>query len=355
MLETNDEKNPWICTGIIAIAFIVGVILGMVIHHQFAATAIPPKQEMEPYDSDDALSNTTAITIETQQEAGIIVEPVARHVIHTVLYATGTISADPAQVSHLQLPVSGMIEKSYVDLGDHVEKDDLLIEYDGYEYVELDASDEDNPETTLDLLNAPLSGIVTALNVMPGDIVESSTDLLSITDVSTLLVTADVFEEDLPHVQSGQVVKVRVPMYPTRVFRGKIDHIGDIIDPETRTTQVRCVVNNASGLLALEVAATIEFPVERDTPVLAIPDAAIQRIDDRAFVFVQTSATEFQKREVRTGVSDGSYTEIISGIEDGDPVVVNGNLVVHATFFRHSRHDEHDFENRREIMEEDNE
>jgi len=184
------------------------------------------------------------------------------------------------------------------------------------------------------ILKAPSSGIITNYHASVGEVVEPSTELLAITDMSSLWVLADVFEKDLSHVQTGKAVQVRVASYPGKVFHGKITYVADTIEPKTRTAKVRCVVENSSGLLKLEMFATVEIPVDRTNSVLAVPDSAIQQIEGKQVVFVRNSEKEFQKHEVQTGLASGGYTEIRSGLKAGDQVVTQGSFVVKTAFLR---------------------
>ncbi len=187
---------------------------------------------------------------------------------------------------------------------------------------------------THSFLKAPFSGAITSFHVVEGEVVEPTTELLAITDMSTLWVLADVFEKDLAQVSPGKAVQVRVASYPGKVFQGRIIYVTDAIDPKTRTAKARCLVQNSGGLLKLEMFATVEIPVERTIPVLAVPDSSIQQIEGKSVVFVRKSETEFQKREVQTGIASGGYTEIRSGLTAGELVAARGSFVVKTAFLR---------------------
>jgi membrane fusion protein, heavy metal efflux system len=187
---------------------------------------------------------------------------------------------------------------------------------------------------THSILRAPFSGIITSYHASVGEVVETTSELLAITDISSLWVLADVFEKDLAHVQTGKAAQVRVASYPGRVFQGRITYVGDIIDPKTRTAKVRCVVENGGGTLKLEMFATVEIPVDHPHPVLAVPDSSLQQIDGKPVLFVRNTGTEFQKREVQTGLASGGYTEIQSGLKQGEQVVKEGSFVVKSAFLR---------------------
>ncbi len=186
------------------------------------------------------------------------------------------------------------------------------------------------------VLNAPISGVITMANshAAIGEVVEQSAEFFAITDMSSLWVLADVFEKDLAHIQIGKAVQVRVASYPGRTFQGRISYVADSIDPKTRTAKVRCLVQNEGGLLKLEMFATIDIPLEPTSPILAVPDSAIQQIEGKSVVFIRTSEKDFKRCEVETGLASGGYTQIRSGLKPGDSVVTQGSFVVKTAFLR---------------------
>jgi membrane fusion protein, heavy metal efflux system len=185
------------------------------------------------------------------------------------------------------------------------------------------------------ILKAPFAGVVTSHHAVESEVVQQGTELLAITDMSSLWVLADVYEKDLAHIRAGQAVRVRVASYPQETFAGRITHLADVIDPQTRTAKVRCLVGNESGLLKLEMFATVEIPVGRTSPVLAVPSSSIQQMDGRPVVFVRNSAAGFRKREVQTGVESQGYSEILSGLKPGEPVVTRGSFILKTAFLKH--------------------
>jgi membrane fusion protein, heavy metal efflux system len=185
------------------------------------------------------------------------------------------------------------------------------------------------------ILKAPFAGVVTSHHAVESEVVEQGTELLAITDMSSLWVLADVYEKDLASIRTGQAVQVRAPSYPRETFAGKVTYVADVMDPKTRTTKVRCLVGNERGLLKLEMFVTVEIPLGQTSPILAVPSSSIQQIDGRPVVFVRNSETEFQKREVQTGVESHGYTELRSGLKQGEPVVSRGSFIVKTALLRH--------------------
>jgi cobalt-zinc-cadmium efflux system membrane fusion protein len=80
--------------------------------------------------------------------------------------------------------------------------------------------------------------------------------------------------------------------------------------------------------------ATIDIPLEPTSPVLAVPDSAIQQIEGKSVVFIRTSEKEFKKCEVQAGLASGGYTEIRAGLKPGDSVVTQGSFVVKTALLR---------------------
>lgn len=191
------------------------------------------------------------------------------------------------------------------------------------------------------VLRAPFSGIVTAYDVAFGETVDPSSALLTVTDISTVWVLADVYEENLGAVRMGKDVSIRVTSYPDEMFRGRITYISDLVEPKTRTARVRCVVSNPSSRLKLDMFATVEIPTEQTTEILAIPTVAIQRINDRPVVFVKRAETEFEQREVVLGMEASGWTEIRRGLETGESVITTGSFYAKTGALRELIGDEH--------------
>lgn len=185
------------------------------------------------------------------------------------------------------------------------------------------------------VLKAPFAGVVTSEHAVQTEVVGEATELLAITDMSSLWVLADVYEKDLSRIRTGQAVRVRVASYPGETFAGKITYVADVVDPKTRAAKVRCLVGNERGLLKLEMFATVEIPVGQTSPILAVPSSSIQQIDGRPVVFVRNSAAAFEKREVQTGVESQGYTEIRAGLKEGEPVVSRGSFIIKTAFLKH--------------------
>lgn len=180
------------------------------------------------------------------------------------------------------------------------------------------------------ILRAPSSGIVTAYGVAHGEVIDPFSELLTVTDTSEVWVLADVKERDLHAVRVGKEVTIRVAAYPGETFKGTIDYAGDTIDERSRAAHVRCVTGNRDGRLKLGIFATVDIPSGESRHSLAVPAAALQDVSERRVVFVRRSATEFERREVDTGLESDGWVEILSGLAPGEAVIARGSRFVKA-------------------------
>ena len=186
------------------------------------------------------------------------------------------------------------------------------------------------------VLQAPLSGVVTKFDVAPGELVEPDRELMTVTDISTLWVLADVYEKDLAKVKLNSDVNIRVDAYPDRIFVGRLTYVGDSIDPETRTVKVRCVIANTDGALKLEMFVRVAVGTTDSREGVVVPTAAVQQIDGKSVVFVRQSPSRFERRNVEVGNTAGGVVEIRSGLKDGEVIVGAGSFYLKTALLRES-------------------
>ena len=174
-------------------------------------------------------------------------------------------------------------------------------------------------------LRTPSPGIVSDYDVGPGEVIDPSSALLTVTDISVVWVLADVSERDLSAVRVGKRVSIRFSSYPGDSFAGRITHAGDIVAPESRTARVRCVVRNPDSRLKIGMFATIDIPTGGTYEAVAVPSEAVQQLREGHVVFVQHSDDEFEMRPIETGVESDGWIEVASGVSAGDAVITAGS------------------------------
>ena len=191
---------------------------------------------------------------------------------------------------------------------------------------EMQAAAPQQREMSINTLRAPFDGVVTEYNVAVGNVVDPKEYLLSVTDITTVWVLADVYEPDLGRVALGTDADIRIETYPDRVFSGPATYISDTIESSTRAAHVRCVVHNPDALLKLGMFARVTLATRERRETLAVPVDALQHVNGQPVVFIQTGETSFERRDVTTGFTANELVEIISGLEVGESLVARGSF-----------------------------
>ena len=173
---------------------------------------------------------------------------------------------------------------------------------------------------------ASFAGVVTAASTSPGQVVEPSSELFTVADLSTVWVQAEVYEKDIGRLRVGQPASIVVDAYPGRTFSGKVTYVSDFLDPRTRAARVRCEVPNPGMLLKLDMFANVSLPTSFHRNALAVPVSAIQQVEGRTVVFVRKDTTKFEARPVSRGETVREMIEITSGLTEGEPVVTEGSF-----------------------------
>ena len=173
-------------------------------------------------------------------------------------------------------------------------------------------------------VRSPVSGTVIQRMVSPGAVVTPSDSLYVISDLRSLWVIAQVPEQHLSSLQRGLAVDVSVRAYPGRTFPARITYIGDALEPETRTVEVRCELNNPGRQLKTEMLATLTLRTGGSREAVVAPHDALQNVDGKEVLFVPEGQYSFRARRVQVGRHVDSVVEIVSGLQAGEKVVVTG-------------------------------
>lgn len=181
---------------------------------------------------------------------------------------------------------------------------------------------------------APMEGTILERNVSQGTVVASLDDLFVISDLTTLWVHAEVPETYLAALSVGQKAGIKVEAYPDKVFFSRLTYIGDLLNPATRTIQVRCEAGNAGLLLRPEMYATVSFELGGGTEAIFVPKESIQNVDGKPVVFVQESGSEFRMRGVELGRTAESIVIIEAGLTVGEKVATQGSFLLKSEILK---------------------
>jgi len=181
-------------------------------------------------------------------------------------------------------------------------------------------------------IHSPISGTVIHKNALEGMYVKTGEKLYTIADLSQVWMLADIFEYEIAWAKLRQKVLITSPAYPQETFEGRVAFIDPFLNEKTRTVAVRVDVPNPGEKLkpGMFVDARIQIPVEESAPVLSIPVTAVLDTGVRKLVYVERHPGHYQGVEVKIGPRAGNYYPVISGLKEGDMVVVSANYLIDA-------------------------
>jgi cobalt-zinc-cadmium efflux system membrane fusion protein len=201
----------------------------------------------------------------------------------------------------------------------------------------LGVSDPAHPVDIIEI-HAPVSGVITDQEIAIGAAVQSYapsnpvTGLypFTISDLSSVWVICDVFENSLAQVHMDEYADVHLNAYPDKLFRARISNIGQILDPTNHTTKVRLELKN-QGLMRLGMFVTATFHGEQAQLHAVVPSSAILHLHDRDWVYTPAPDKHFKRLEVVSGpMLPNNMQEVVSGLKPGEQVVTNA-LVLQST------------------------
>jgi membrane fusion protein, heavy metal efflux system len=178
-------------------------------------------------------------------------------------------------------------------------------------------------------IRAPIAGTVVERLITPGQLLEAgSTPCFTVADLSRVWVLAQLFGADLADVSIGDTAQVATGIGSQSV-PGKVDNISALVDPNTRSVQVRVVVDNPGNALKKQMYVRVLIQASQENTGLLIPVSAVLRDDENLpFVYVAQSDGSFARRHITVGFRAGDRYDIGAGLHTGDQVVVAGGIFV---------------------------
>ena len=330
------------------------------------------------YEGESEDGGTVKVSPGKIQRTGVKTEPVTKRSLSRTIHAPGVVAIDERSVSVVAPRFDGFIDKvGPVTSGSHVKKGDPLMTVFGQELLNqaarllvegysgpsgdsgvTSARLKDNLSGVIGarrrLLNfgvpeefikqverdrkvpdtitwpAPRDGAVLERNAVDGQGFKAGDVLFRIADHSVVWVMADVSEGDIGALQPGQPVKVTTRAHPGRVFNGSVSVVYPHLMKETRTARVRIELPNPDLALLPDMYADVNIATGSDEPVVSVPESAVIDSGERQMVIVDRGEGRFEPRNVKLGHKGDGYVEVMSGLEDGESIVVNGNFLIDA-------------------------
>ena len=169
----------------------------------------------------------------------------------------------------------------------------------------------------------PKGGTVLKRDITIGQVVQPADPAFTIADLSTVWIVANVPEDDAGELQKGMAVSVRIPAIPEASITGYLSFVSPIVDPATRTVEVRMDIENKRGLLKPDQLANMTF-IGHAIRKLTVPNTAVVREGNADYVFVRVSPTRYLLREVSLGEEAEDHRVVLGGLQENEHIVTEG-------------------------------
>jgi membrane fusion protein, heavy metal efflux system len=227
----------------------------------------------------------------------------------------------------------GAIAKSNLEQAEDTEQDAKVDLDTATEQLHLLGVDKDHPSGVVDVY-APVSGVITDQEVTNAAGVQglSGPNPFTISDLSSVWIVCDVYENDLDNVHLGEFADIRLNAYPDKALKGRIDNILPILDPNIRTAKVRVEVANPDKLMRVGMFVNATFHGQKKERLVTVPASAILHLHDRDWIYLPAGGKKFRRVEVKAGITLPDKTQLVlSGLDPGQQVVSNALVMQNAT------------------------
>lgn len=277
---------------------------------------VPIREDEINGDDDD--HKTVSISPRLVNNLGVRTIAVERGELSRHIETVGYVEYDRMRLRHIYPPTDGQIEELAVrSEGERVRKGQFLFQL--FSPI-LGAS--------YDKTYAQQDGIVVTLNIIEGSYVTQTTLIITLADLESVWVLADVFEDQANWVRPGQSAEVRLPYVPGRVWKGKVEYVYPNLDPETRTLKVRIRFDNRDEVLKPNMHADVTIDCGSLEDVLLVPRDAVIETERERRVILALGDGRYRPQPVSLGAEIGDHVQVLDGLASGDEVVVSAQFLI---------------------------
>jgi len=256
------------------------------------------------------------LTTEEMKEFGIEVGTAEGGTLHIYTTLPGEIVANQDHVAHVVPRFPGIVTDVRKQLGDHVEKGEVL------------AIIESNESLVEYQMKALIDGIVIDKHITLGEVLGEDDEAYVVADLSTVWVNLSVYQEDLPDVRTGLTAVISAG-HDIPDVTAKISYVGPVVDEHTRTGLARVVLSNKKRFWRPGLFVTGRILISEEMVPLLVPETALQTIEDETCVFIETNEG-FEPQPVGIGRRNDTHVEIVSGLTVGQRYVTRGGFTLKA-------------------------
>jgi len=178
------------------------------------------------------------------------------------------------------------------------------------------------------IITTPVAGTVTALNNGMGSYINDPTvAIMTVSNLDHVWVTANVPENSVSNLHTGQSADITFDAYPGQIWQGKITSVSAVIEPDTHRNKARISFKNTDGRLKPNMYASIKLAAVQKGKLM-VPSSALLMNNDSVTVFVESTPWTFTRHTVTIGSEDSDQVSVLSGLSQGDRVVVSGGVLI---------------------------
>jgi cobalt-zinc-cadmium efflux system membrane fusion protein len=205
------------------------------------------------------------------------------------------------------------------------------------------SDDGDRAESSVFVLRSPVDGTVIQRTAVLGQMLDPAAPAFRVGNLATLWLTVHAFERDAVRIRQGVTARLAFPALPGQDFEGRVTNVGRHVESDSRTVPVRIDVENRQNLLRPGMSATATLPVgETGAAILTVPVASVQRVRNEWCVFLPKDSSHFEIRRIGRGRDLGGEVEVLSGLREGETIVVDGAFLLKAQAEKgEANHDAH--------------
>ena len=265
-----------------------------------------------------------APTIEADDDqlaaADMTIEEVKSLSIIPKITSRGEITENPNLAMNIKPRFGGIVQSVAFDFGDKVKKGDVIL------------SIESAATRAGYTVHSTVNGIVADKNVVTGSYVPEGESIMRIVDLSTVWFQGQVPIFDAIRIRPGQKAKIYDRIQNT-TGEGTVVHVSPVVNEDTQTTDVRIALNNEAGTWSVGSFADAEVYMNAHEVAAAVKSAAIQTLNGDTVVF-RRDDDELIAQKVRTGWSDGEWTEVLEGLSKGDTYLASNSFIAKAELLK---------------------
>lgn len=182
---------------------------------------------------------------------------------------------------------------------------------------------DDHSSGTLPI-KSMINGVVVERNVVIGQLVDATTTAFKVINTGTVWIDGQIYEQDIDKVTNNSKVRFIAGSNDRSKVDGRIIYVGQTVNDETRTILIRAEFKNPGNLLKPQMFGELQIKTGSKAKAILVPEESIVKEADQSYLFVQTSDSTFERRDIVIGLASDNLVEVKEGIKDGEKIVTKG-------------------------------